>query len=483
MAIKGVIVFDPSAGADVSDEEMMAEKRLSFFYSVVPVEPAERKSQASLIQGAMQFSTFVKNSDNNNDTELFFSIETDYLLYLVRELDSGIFVTLIVERSSLTQAAGKLILNRFVAYYRLLHGSVRDQLNQGFPLTVTMDDFVPCFIASETDTSAFPIAIRYAPVEAHAVVSVHALGLEILTEFKDSGVIDFAILYKGFLVSSSLEPETLAPLYSYLVLNSATGEVSNIKLLRPPYGRIGTPAIALGGGASAFGRCNNFDADNTSNGFLFGATGAGEAVFAPRIFFPDKKSGYLVAYILNGAMIVVITRESPEYVLLRRIETLLVDNHEFNEETLSLLRADFAKASLASNNKENGFDFVYLNKVTSSLIPFDSASGKKDLKRGASFFSSRFVYPFAGTGSGSPSRTQAALEEAIDSAIESAVRENPGLASVALKASSDHGWKVFMRRGQEREMKFDFKDPKLPLWKVNADIAHFLKVRFDSVVL
>jgi hypothetical protein len=40
-----------------------------------------------------------------------------------------------------------------------------------------------------------------------------------------------------------------------------------------------------------------------------------------------------------------------------------------------------------------------------------------------------------------------------------------------------------MRKGKDREMKFDFKDTKLPLWKVNSDISNFLKVKFESVVL
>jgi hypothetical protein len=490
MGIKAVIVFDPKAEkqqiSGLAEEEALAESRLLFYYATCHVEPSERRSQASLIQGAFEFTKFVKNEkDDKRSSE--FKIETDQLLFTVRELDENIYIALVVERAKLNESVTSLILDRLISYYFLLHGSVREQLAQGFALSTTMDDFIPCFVASETITSGVPVSIRYAPVEAHALVAVHSLGLELLSEFRDSGILDFAIMYRGYLVSSSMEPDVLAPLYSYLVMNSSTGEVSNVKLLRPPYGRIGTPAIALGGGSSAFGRSNFFDADNASNGFLFGPTGGGEAVFSPKVFLKGEtntsvSSGYLLAYILNGVMVAVITRESPEYVLSKRIETFLVDNHELNEETLSLLRADFAKHLLNAHVKEN-FDFVYLNKVSKSLIPFNSSSGKKDFKRGTSFFSSRFVYPFGGGAHAQNSASQTAREQAIDSRIAATVTENPDIASLALKASSDDGWKVFMRKGHEREMKFDFKDPKLPLWKVNADIAHFLKVRFESVVL
>jgi hypothetical protein len=485
--IKALIVFDPNRKPDNShriglcEEEALAEARLLYYYATCHVDQSERRSQSSLIQGVVEFSTFVNQTEPDKSSPL--SIETDQLLYLVKEIESQIFISIIFERNRISERNSKIILSRFIQYYHLFHGSLVKQLASGYSLSVTMDDFVPSFIASEGTCGKLTCsAIRYAPVEAHTLVAVHSLGLELLTEFQNI-ISDFSILYRGFLVSSSIDPHKLAPLYSYVALNSATGEVSNTKLLRPPYGRIGTAAIALGGGSSAFGRCNFFDADNSSHGFLFGPTGSGEAVFCPPIYMMEAtEPKYLVAYMINGVMVLVLAKESPEFTFCKRFEAYLTDNNEFNQETLSLLRSDFSRGA---TSKDERFDFVYLNNETKSLFQFDSSGSENKLKRGNSIFSSsRLLTPFGSRIFSDKSEGEGGQsEDQLTGKIDQLVEEHPEIANIAVKASSNDTWKVFIRRGQEREMRFDFKDSKIPLWRVNSDISHFLKVRFDSIVL
>ena len=492
MSIRAVILFDPTRTPNnkssqlESPEEALAEARLLYYYSAgVQVDRAEQRSQASLIQGVVDFATFVSTGGGEKpESNEPVAVETEQLRYLIKEIEKNVFLTICFDRVGVTESVCNTVFDRFSQYYFLLHGSVTTQLSRGFSLNLTMDDFVPSFIAAEASgvTRSVPLAIRYAPVDAHALVSVHALGLELLTEFNKTSICDFAILYRGFLVSSSIEPDSLAPLYAYLTQSPVTGDISNVKLLRPPYGRIGTPAaVEVGGGSSAFGRCNYFDADNNSNGFLFGATGAGEGIFSPKIYLRNNTEGFLIAYLINGMMVVALSREIPSFVTLKRLETFLSDNNELNDETLPLLRSDYAKAMAA---KGEGFDFVYLNKVSKSLIPIECALSRKDMKRASSFFTSRFMYPFADkTGNSAKTAAEDTREEELDSNINMLASTCEDISQISVKAGSNDGWKVFVRKGKDREMRFDFKDPKLPLWKVNSDISNFLKVKFESVAL
>ena len=484
--IRAIFIFDPTrtvVGSPKSDivntisaEDALADAKLIFYHSSVPIDASERRNQSNLIQGVVDFSRFVKypgGCDNKTDP---LTVETDMFMFVVRQVEPDIYVCMCFDRNAISLVVAKNFLERFYDVYFLLHGRIRDRL------TVSMDDFVPAYISAETIGSLaknIPTAIRYAPVEAHALVSVHSLGLELMSEFQ-AYFSDFAILYRGFLVSSSIDPHSLAPLYSYLAMSSASGEVSNIKLLRPPYGRIGTPAaMESDGGSSSFGRCNYFDVDNSSHGFLFGPTGAGEAVFAPRVYLRSLTEGYLVSFLINGVMVVVVSRQVPEYVTLKRLETFLSDNNEFNEETLSLLRTDFTK-SMAQTNHEN-FDLVYVNKVSKSLISFESTQGRKDMKRASSFFTSRFMYPF--NDRNNTGKNEAEDHNNVWSNIDHLTDACNDVSQIAVKQSSEEGWKVFMRRGKDREMRFDFRDAKIPLWKVHSDIANFLKVKFVSVAL
>lgn len=125
------------------------------------------------------------------------------------------------------------LLNKFISYYELLHGPLTLQIDAGYSLADTFDDYVPCYIGAEGGT--VPHGIRYAPVDRHCIVATHSLGLEMLYEFSEF-ISEYAIMYKGHLISSSIAPESLVSLYSYLVLCSRTGSVSNTKLLNPPTG-------------------------------------------------------------------------------------------------------------------------------------------------------------------------------------------------------------------------------------------------------
>jgi hypothetical protein len=479
--VRAVIVFDPSKTAvetpGMSIEDATADAKMLYYYSPEVVEVGDRRNQSNLLQGVVEFGSFIDSpAEPAQSHSKSFSVDTEQLSIEILQVEQGLFLAIVVGKPNSGDSAQFLL--RFYAYYKLLHGTFRDQLASRIPLSSTLDDFTPCFVAAECGpTRALPIAIRYAPIEPHSLVSVHALGLELACEF-ENWIIGFAMLFKGFLVSTSIRPEALAPLFTYLVMNPVTGDVSNTKLLKPPYGRIGTPAIARGGGSSAFGRCNYFDSENSSHGFLFGPTGAGESVFCPHVVLEDGTSGYLVAYIINGLMAVAVVRSVTEFAPFRRFENFFTDNNELNDEVVPLLRSDFAKVQ---NVAKEQFDFVYLNSVNKALIPHDASAASAAMKKGQSFFSGRFLYPFNDKGK----RIDAATPEdtEISAAIERLAESSPDIAEIAVKASSNKGWKVFIRRGKQRQVSFDFKESKVPLWKVDADIANFLQVKFESVML
>lgn len=94
------------------------------------------------------------------------------------------------------------------------------------------------------------------------------------------------------------------------------------------------------------------------------------------------------------------------------------------------------------------------------------------------------MYPFSDRpGSSAKTAEEETKENELDSNINVLADYSQDVSQIAVKSGSNDGWKVFMRKGKDREMRFDFKDPKLPLWKVNSDISNFLKVKFESVAL
>lgn len=477
--IRAVIVFDPSRAVSgdpnpsLSPEDAVADAKLLYYYSPDFVDPSDRRNQSNLLQGIVEFGSFIDSpADTAASYSKPFSVDTENSVIAIQQVEANVFLCIVV--SNLALCDTHTILHHLYSYYKLLHGSIWDQKT----LSGTMDDFLPNFFAAELGANQrlAPIAIRYAPIDAHALVAVHALGLELICEF-ESWILGFGFFFKGFLVSSSFVPDAFAPLFAYLVMNATTAAVSNTKLLRPPYGRIGTPAIA-GGGSSAFGRCNYFDSDNYSHGFLFGPTGVGESVFCPQVELNDGTKGYLVAYIINGLMAVLVVRSNTQFGTFKRFENFLTDNHELNDEIIPLLRSDFAKAH---NGGKEQFDFEYLNGVNKSLIPHDSHAATAGLKKSQSFFSGRFLHAFNDKGK----RTDSVAGEDIEvsAAIERLADSNDEISQIAVKAASNKGWKVFVRRGQQRQIRFDFKDSKIPLWKVDVEIAHFLQVKFESIML
>ena len=485
MSIKAVIVMDPTlrAGGTVEDESIPhvskedadADAKLLFYHDAeesVPVE--ERRSQSNLIQGVMAFGKFCALSTTPAEP---LQIETEQLLILAVPVETDIVVA-IVFSSSTSLSVGSALVDRFYSYYKLLHGTIRGQLVAGYALQDTMSDYVSSFIASESGSGSIPAGIRYAPVERHCLVAAHAFGLELMSEFPDL-ITDFSLTYRGFLVSSSIDPELLLPLYTYMCLDPRTGSCSNSKLLSPPYSRIGTPAILPGGGSSAFGRCNFFDLDNDSEGFLFGPTGVGEAVFSPVVYLGDGTPRYLVTYLINGLMLTLLVTTVDEFQILVRLEKYIKESHELNDEIMSLLRGDFAKAS--RNSGKEPFEYVSRNIVNKSLIVHEAA-GRSQRSVGGLFAGSRLLNPFGGgTRTHTTDPTTSRRHDSLSDRLDALVTRDPTIASVAVKASSNEGWRVYSRRDRNRSIQFEFKDPKIPLWRINEDIENFIKVKFDSI--
>ena len=455
----------------------------------------ERINESNLIQGVVDFALFCSASKSSRQDPV--TIETDNLWFLVKSMESlccdgddfNLQVCFVFDKESVTSTStAHSILNRFIDLYFLLHGSLAHQIKSlQIPPSSTLDDFVPSFLAAECLTSkSIDPAIRYAPVDRHAFVAVHSLGLELLTEFENH-VSHFAVCYKGFLISTSLEPELFTSLYSYLVMDSCTGSVSHSKLLKHPYGRISTPAVVPGGGSSSFGRCNFLDMENASTGFLFGPTGNGTAsVFCPLVYLKDSKNKqskhFLCVYLINSFMIVLLLNSVSDFEVFNRIEHMFTENNSFNDEIIPLVRSDFAKSSAVPANP--AVDFTYRNLLNKSLIMSDKTEFRDDNSaRKRSIFSKSFFYSFMDRTNTKNHLDLVTMEDPVKSQILEVAKKFNQISNIAVKKSSAEGWRVFTRRGPFREIEFHFKDPKTPLWKVNAEIEHVFRRQFDSIFL
>ena len=468
--VRAVILFDPS-------REDLTDSKLVYYYGG-SLDESERRNESNLIQGVVDFAFFCSNGSSDMSDPV--TIETEYLIFLVNVLEASLRICLVfLNKDRISLSSGKSIMNKFITTYFLLHGSISDQSSKGIPLSSSMDDFVPAFVAAESSRSkSIESAIRYAPVDRHAFLAVHSLGLEILDEFKNQ-ISHFAFLFKGFLISTSLEPDLLAPLYAYLVMDSCNGSVSNTKLLKSPYGRISTPAVVPGGGSSSFGRCNVFDSENSSHGFLFGPTGGGGAgVFCPLVYLQNNTKRYLCVYLINSFMVVLLLQSISDFELFKRIENVFTDNHVFDDEIVPLVRSDFAKSITDLANPS--FEFTYRNLINKSLIISDNCMNGGDRKR--SLLSRTFLYPFSDRNV-SKSPDMHGYEDPLRYKIFELAKNFDRISNISVKKSSSEGWRIFTRRGPFREVEFFFRDPKTPLWKVNAEIENVFRHKFDSIFL
>ena len=493
-----VIVFDPLARAvhrldensdsqeslpSISPEDAEADAKLLYYYPCDSTRVEDRRNQSNLIQGVLEFAKYCRNDPKTANTDIF-EISTSQLFILVKQYSPTSSVHIcIVFGASIKKSMAVNLLNKFISYYELLHGPLTQQLDAGYSLADTFDDYVPCYIGAEGGT--VPQGIRYAPVDRHCIVATHSLGLEMLYEFSEF-ISEFAIMYKGHLISSSLAPESLVNLYSYLVLCSRTGTVSNTKLLNPPYGRISTPAISPGGGSSAFGRSNFFDLQNSSDGFLFGPTGVGESVFAPGVWINGKMKK-LVAYLVNGLMLCCLTETTAVYAQIARIKKFIDENHEV-DEIFALVRSDFAKYNSAQRVAPQGLDYMYMNHVNKSLVISDKP--EKSSTRSYSvgnLLGSRLIAPFSAQAKINNSPTpqivplpDSIMADPVTQSISELVHMHPDISNVSVKPSSSEGWRIFTRRG-DRSIMFEFKDPKVPLWKVSTEVDGFVNNNFESI--
>ena len=440
MILQGVIVFDPSRKCvnptvDLSPDEAEQEAKLLYYYNESSFPTAyDKRTQSSLLEGVFGFAKFCQNSTTSSTCPLI--METAKYRFIVSEVEPSIYISLIYDVLAVESACVD-IFEIFKKYFYLLHGSIRD-LIQNEHLD-SMDDFVPCFVKSVTDV--FPkFGIRYAPVERHAFVAVHSLGMELLYEFDQ--VDEFAIFYRGLFISSSMDPETVCPLYHYLV-TTPRGTVCNTKLAEPPFGRIGTPAILPGGGSSSFGRSN---AMIKENGFLFGPTGEGEGVFCPLVFL-QTSAGYLCVYILNGLMFVFVLKSVSNFSVFKRIEKYLSENNEITYEILPLLNTSVVNSC--------GKHLWFINKVNMSIV-------SEEISTQYGFLWSLVKQP--------PSKSTMQICHPTN-AIE-----------FAYKPATNEGWHVFRNKNQ-REFVVRLADHKMPLWKVNGEIERLIAEKFNATYM
>jgi hypothetical protein len=444
--LTSLVIFDPSERVA---EEGPDGHMLYAYYA--------EKNFASLMQGVVDFTNFWKT-----DKREFYTIRTEMHVILLREVEDSIILGMVFPGSVETS---KKFFSKFHETYILLHGTIRHQIEHIYPLQDTMDDFIPAFIAAEMGGIPRTTGIRYAPVERHAFLAVHALGMELVDEYEP--VEEFAILFAGHLVSTSLDPVAFRPLFEYLV--ETTAGVSNRKLASPPYGRIATPAVLPGGGSSSFGRTNQIG----EKGFLFGADDSGN-VFCPLVYIHSEglqRPFYLCAYLLDELMFVFLLNSDskPAASLFQKLSHQVSSNLDIHRELVPLLRSDLKHSQ--ADDSAVPFGFAYRNPMNAAVMSKDSAKSEGK---------SRFGFG----GWGKQAATVDHAREALKQRMHALAESDDEIVEISVKSGTNQGWIHFEKGCTGRELMVDMhNDPKNPLWKALEEIDTFTSNKFSTVFL
>lgn len=429
----------------------------------------DSKVFAALMQGVIDFVGFCRNGVPENDGDHYI-VTTELHVVVMRRVETRVVLAVSFKRGEVGNRRGKNLFEKFYSQYVLLHGGFEMQQQQGFPLRDTLDDFVAAFTAAETTSQDLFAGIKYAPVERHAFLAVHALGMEIVSEYVS--VKNFLILFNGLLVSTGLDPVVAAPLYHYLAVEG-NGNVSNKKLTRPPYGRISTPAVLPGGGSSSFGRCIRLTG---TKGFLFGTDDEGNS-FCPLVYLAQE-AYYLCAYLLDGLMFVFLldSTNKPDNTLFTKLAHQLSSNLDIPRDVVPLLESDMKHAQADDNDPSVvPFEFTYRNPLNESVIGGDP----KKMSHAKSKWA---MIPFGGASKrlSAPDPVRESLKDRMHALMGS----DDEVVEVSVKTGSNEGWMHASRGVTGREILIDMhKDPKVPLWKALEEIDTFTSSRFSTVFL
>lgn len=488
MGIVSVLIIDPSVepptnndsedASPVSPEDKLADAKLLYYFPSESTAADDRRTASSIFRGIVEFAMFCGNNQVGRREDEFFKVKSSNVYTVMKFVEPNILLVIVFDLIESDWTAENLF-NRFYETYYLLHGLIGSKSN----LTDTFEDFIPSFVSAETvigEESSFTLnGLRYAPIERHGFVAMHAVGLEILAEHEND-IFDFFILFSGHLVSMSFCPDTFRPLYNYLVMNMRDGSVDNAKLSLPPFGRIGTPAALPLGGLSSYGRTNKFD---TRAGWLFGPTGEGECVFCPHVFLNGDTNGTPLAVYVSQELLFGFTLKSTNPMVFKKLEKFISDNNELNKEIIPIIRNDFALSlSVSAAEDDEPLKYVYHNKVNQSGMfsksgktQMNQPSAAKKLLRSAT----SLLYPFTGT----PPLESPKHGRKLKGRIQELMAQRPDVCEIAVKRSVHQGWSVGKRSQSGREIYYEFKNPRVPLWKALTEIEQFNTSRFNSVYI
>jgi len=475
----------------MSPEEIDADTKLIYYFpsETTPIE--DRRNQSSMIRGMIDFSVFCSNGQIADITKEYFKVRSSNNFIIAKNI-GGIFLAIVFDFSSgVTEQYCMQMYGNFLSIFHLLHGPIQS-LSANGTLSDMLDDFVPSYVAAESSGDAkniFFTGIRYAAVDRHGFVGMHALNLEILANH-ETEILESIILFDGNLVCSSLSPERLRPLYEYLVMNTRTGAVDHAKLSVSPYGRIGTPAALPGGGSSSFGRSNRF---SENSGWLFGPTGEGECVFCPSVHVvPESSSDVtgqpMAAFVISKLMFIFLFAPGKKqtFSTFREIEIFLTDNNELHKEILPLLVQDAAAANAADlKEQSSSLEFTYLNKLNQSMMCSVGSNGIKQntTHAGPRKFWSSMTANFIIRSNPSSNGTTEMMSEQLSGRMRGMIADRDDVFEIAVKLSPNDGWQLVKKSKSDREMFFKFKNPKFPLWKILEDIEVVSETRFSSVYI
>ena len=491
MGIVAVLVIDPSQEpprleeedlSPVSPEDRMADAKLRYYYPSESTPIEDRRNISSILRGVLEFATFCANGTVAEGS--FLKINSSNVFTIMKKVEANILLGIVFDKFESDYTAERLFMKFYETYY-LLHGLIGNQAN----LSDTFEDFIPSFIDTETvvgEASTCTLnGVRYAPIERHGFVAMHAIGCEILAEFEKE-ISDFFILFSGHLVSMSFTPEMFRPLYNYLVMNGRDGSVDNGKLSVPPYGRIGTPAALPGGGLSSYGRSNKFV---NRSGWLLGPTGQGDCVYCPHVYLGGSSEGSPLGVFVLQELLFGFTFKATSITVFKKIEKFLTDNNELNKEILPLVRNDFMLSqSVSAAETDDPIGYVYRNTVNQSGMfsgtrqakqspELSSSSAAKKILRSAT----SLLYPFTATPPLDSSSEKQTVELRDKMQYMMMVRDDVG--EIAVKRSTHEGWRVSRRSQSGRDIFYAFKNPRIPLWKALIDIEQFNTSRFNSVYI
>ncbi|KAL8424548.1 hypothetical protein Efla_005654 [Eimeria flavescens] len=386
---------------ELSQEEKEQEAKIVYSYPPNR-DPAERRSQAGLLEGLLMFSrpfapfeAPLRSISTEKYTIVMEEVEQDFWLAITfavnalpsfNAVDPGLNKYDQKRIDDDTQEEILLgVLRSMYATFRLLHSRIGLYFERGRQqeLADVLADFCPAFLET-IDLAKLSVfhaiaGFHFAPVDRLPYLCVPSLIALLQQQYPC--IQHAALLLSGCLVYHSMntpleEPrpggpsfsgldfndDTLAVLYAYLVSSEGAAAVDAFKLLKPPYARVPTAAARPGGGCSSFGRA--ITEDGPTN-FIFGS--AGQFAFLPTIHFADDSTGRLLAVVHEQLLLVLVLDEADKRIsdvaFLQLIRAAAVDGPCGLRELNAVLSAEFKKIM----KQEDTYRFTYFNNANRAI--------------------------------------------------------------------------------------------------------------------